>query len=442
MNRLEGMLSESPFVSYTYSYPHKTAYRLFETPLPLSQLWEREDRSALFLYFHVPFCEMRCGFCNLFTMVNSDESLEKRYLKALKRQAEQTRIALGDAAFARMAIGGGTPTQLGVDELAALFDLAEDTLGAKPTHIPVSVETSPLTAEPEKLHLLRGRGVDRISIGVQSFLETEVHAVGRAQQTRIVESALGHIRDAGFPTLNIDLMYGLPGQTVESWLDSIRAALAYQPEELYLYPLYVRALTGLARMRTVPAAQDDIRVECYRAARDLLLGVGYTQVTMRMFRSSHAPTADGPVYCVQEDGMVGLGCGARSYTKSLHYSGEYAVGSHSIRAILDDYLAKSDADFRIVPYGVRLNTEEQRRRYVIKSILEADGLSFAAYQQWFGSSVWDDLPELSDLLKHGLAEMNTEWLRLNAAGLEQSDAIGPWLYSTEVRSMMEDYEPR
>ena len=298
-----------------------------------------------------------------------------------------------------------------------------------------------MTAEPEKLRLLRSRGVDRISIGVQSFHEDEVHAVGRAQKTRVVEQALRAIRDAGFPTLNIDLMYGLPEQTVESWLDSIRAALAYQPEELYLYPLYVRPLTGLARMGVYNPAED-MRLACYRAAREMLLGAGYTQVTMRMFRAAHAPTADGPVYCVQEDGMVGLGCGARSYTQTTHYSSEYAVGAHGVRAILADYVTKPSADFAVAQYGVQLSGHEQRLRYAIKSILEADGLEFAAYQRRFGGSVWDDLPQLTDLIRLGLAELSSQLLRLNAAGLERSDTIGPWLYSTEVQAMMEAYELR
>src|SRR6185295_6717962 len=115
---------------------------------------------------------------------------------------------------------------------------------------PISVETSPFTAQPDKLALLRERGVDRISIGVQSFHVDEVKAVGRAQNADAVSQALKQIRAVGFPILNIDLMYGLPGQSVTSWLESLRMALAYQPEELYLYPLYVRPLTGLDRHRT------------------------------------------------------------------------------------------------------------------------------------------------------------------------------------------------
>src|SRR5205823_596337 len=152
-----------------------------------------------------------------------------------------------------------------------------------------------------------------------------------------VEVALGRLRAAGFPTLNLDLIYGLPGQTVASWLTSVRAALRWRPEELYLYPLYARPLTRLGRSR---GGGDDLRPECYRQARAVLLDAGYTQVTMRMFRAAHAPGEGGPVYCCQEDGMVGVGCGARSYTRALHYATEYAVRAAGIREILTDYIAR------------------------------------------------------------------------------------------------------
>jgi hypothetical protein len=122
---------------------------------------------------------------------------------------------------------------------------------------------------PESLYA----GVDRISIGVQSFIEAEVKVVGRSQKTAVVQQALDRIRSAGFTTLNIDLIYGLPGQTTGSWLESLRAALRFAPEELYLYPLYVRPLTGLGRRGQ--KTEDDLRLACYRAGRRLLLESGY-----------------------------------------------------------------------------------------------------------------------------------------------------------------------
>jgi oxygen-independent coproporphyrinogen-3 oxidase len=432
---LADMLRGTPYRAYTYAYPHKTAYRPFDAPLLLHDLWAEERRDSLFLYFHVPFCEMRCGFCNLFTTANPGESLQRAYLDALRHQSELTRVALPDARFARMAIGGGTPTYLDLEGLRTLFDLAEQTFGVD--SIPISVESSPLTAEPEKLALLREHHVSRISIGVQSFNEGEVHAVGRAQKSSTVESAIRAIRDQHFPTLNIDLIYGLPGQTLASWLACLQTALTFRPEELYLYPLYVRPLTGLDR--TGRPEEPDLRLACYRAGRDLLCEAGYTQVSMRMFRAPHAPTVEGPVYCVQDDGMVGLGAGARSYTRQVHYASEYAVSTRHVRGILKAYTETTD--FEYARHGFILNADEQRRRYVIKSILESNGLSQAAYTARFGTAAFDDLP-LAELIETGLAALHGDLLTLTTAGIERSDTIGVWLYSPSVMGLMDAYEVR
>ena len=441
MQPVAGLLRGSPYVAYAYAYPHKTAYRRFGRPLPLREVWAGERREALFLYIHIPFCEMRCGFCNLFTLANPRGGLETAYLDALERQAERAALALGPARFARMALGGGTPTYLDAAALQRLFEIARRCFGVTPRRVPASVETSPATATPDRLAVLRERGVQRVSIGVQSFDEAEARAAGRPQRAADVAAALANIRAAGFPVLNIDLIYGIPGQSVGSWLGSLRAALDYAPEELYLYPLYIRPLTGLGRRRGEPdPAWDEQRLACYRAGRDLLRAAGYVQTSMRMFRRGDAPDPGGPVYCCQSDGMLGLGCGARSYTRALHYSSEYAVGAGGVRAIVADYLERSDASFGAAHYGIRLGPEEQRRRFVIQSLLQAEGLCLADYRGRFGAEAPEELAELAELERHGLARCERGRLRLTEAGLERSDAIGPWLGSAEVAALMQTYE--
>ena len=444
MTELAQLLRGTPYLAYAYSYPHKQAYRPLVPPVPLRDVWHAERRDALFLYLHVPFCEMRCGFCNLFTTVDPGRSMPSQYLDALERQARQVRAALGPASFARLAIGGGTPTFLDPTDLHRLFDIAEQIYDVDPSRMPVSVETSPATATLDRLRVLRQRGVDRISIGVQSFSDDEVKAIGRPQQAKDVAQALDQIRAVGFPTLNIDLIYGGAGQTVASWLATLEAALRFAPEELYLYPLYVRPLTGLGRHNTTDPADewDELRLACYRAGRALLLDAGYTQISMRMFRAPHAPSEDGPVYCCQDDGMVGLGCGARSYTRALHYSSEYAVGATGVRAILKDYIARPAAAFDMADYGTWLDLEDQRRRYLIQSLLQVPGLSLADYRDRFRTEALADFPELNELPEHGLAALSETELRLTAAGLERSDTLGPWLYAAEVSERMKEFELR
>lgn len=436
MSDIEGLISGSPYGGYSYSYPHKTAYRPLGRPVSLGSLWAAERPSALSLYIHVPFCGMRCGFCNLFTKAKPNARLIADYLDALDRQSRKVRDALPGVSFARFAIGGGTPTYLDANGLAKLLEIAERTMGADLQHIGGSVEVAPGTVDREKLALLREGGIDRISIGVESFDEAETAAVFRPQDAESVEHALDLIRSAGFPTLNLDLIYGLPGQTVASWLGSVRKALRHDPEELFLYPLYVRPLTGLGKSGR---EWDDLRLTCYREARSLLLGSGYSQVSMRMFRAPHAPETAGPAYCCQEDGMVGLGCGARSYTRGLHYASEYAVGSRGVGEILADFVARPTAAHGVADFGFHLDVAEQRRRYVIQSLLTRDGLAFAPYSLRFGAEAMDHHPALADLERLDLASRGPNGLVLTESGLERSDSIGPWLYSPDVRARMADY---
>ncbi|MBD0346108.1 MAG: STM4012 family radical SAM protein [Coleofasciculus sp. Co-bin14] len=434
---LQQMLQASPYQHYVYSYPHKTAYRSLNPPVPLETLWSKQNRKALFLYIHIPFCEMRCGFCNLFTTVKTDSDFTSQYIETVRRQARLVKAALGNATVARFAIGGGTPTQLPLHGLEAILDIAEETMGARLQDIPISVEMSPETVEVSKMKLLRDRGVDRASIGVQSFIDTEVLAINRRQKASQVEAALTLMREARFPTINIDLMYGLPGQTVKTWLQSIHTALRFKPEEIYLYPLYVRPLTGLGK---TDREWDDIRLACYREGRSLLLSEGYTQVSMRMFQLQHAPEVNSPVYCCQADGMVGLGCGARSYTDSLHYSYDYAVSDKEVRHILQAYINSPDDAFDYANYGFQLDAEERHRRYILLSLLSDEGLNLIDYCDRFGTDALIDNPELSELLPLNLAKLEHQTLRLTQAGVERSDTIGSWLFSDNVRQLMQTYE--
>ncbi|GAA1041638.1 STM4012 family radical SAM protein [Virgisporangium ochraceum] len=426
-----------PYQGYLYAYPHKTAYRPLRPRPSLRGVWVDEDVGALFCYVHVPFCEMRCGFCNLFTRANPPAEQVRAYLTQLAIQADRVRDALGSGAFARVAIGGGTPTYLTPSELDGLFDIvARFTGGAT---VPTGVETSPATATADRLEVLAARGVTRVSIGVQSFLDDEAHRAGRPQHRADVDRALGLIRASAVPTLNFDLIYGIPGQTVATWEYSLTTALSWRPEELYLYPLYVRPLTGLGRRAPGEDPQWDAeRLALYRRAVEVLADAGYRQESMRMFRRRDAADVGGPEYCCQDDGMVGLGCGARSYTTGLHYSFDYAVGVGQVRAIIDDYLSRPATDFDVAEYGFALDGLEQRRRWLLKSLLRTDGVHRDAYGRRFGSTVDDDFPELTRLAEHGYFDGS----RLTPEGLAYSDAIGPWLVSPGVREAMAGYAAR
>ncbi|MFF7981733.1 STM4012 family radical SAM protein [Streptomyces sp. NPDC007901] len=436
----------SPYQSYVYAYPHKTAYRRLPDRPALRDLWAAEPKNALSLYLHIPFCEVRCGFCNLFTRIGAPDGLTGAYLDALERQAGAVREALGDpdgVRFATAAFGGGTPTFLTAAELTRLCDIAEQRMGADLRAVPLSVEASPATATADRLAVLAERGTTRLSLGVQSFVGSEARAAVRPQRRADVEAALARIREARIPVLNIDLIYGIEGQTEQTWLRSLDAALAWHPEELYLYPLYVRPLTGLGRRSAADAdpAWDAQRLHLYRTGRDHLLAHGYTQQSMRMFRRADAPPQGADDYACQTDGMIGLGCGARSYTSGLHYSFDYAVDMHEIRGIVDDYVSRPAGDFAHAEIGRRIGVDEARRRHLLQSLLQAEGLRHDDYRTRFGAAPGDHFTaELGRFADRGWLTDDGTVLRLTPEGLAHSDAIGPGLFSPAVRAAMAAYE--
>jgi len=425
------------FEGYAYSYPHKHSYRRME-PVSLEKLWAPEKKEALFLYIHLPFCEMRCGFCNLFTIANPQGSIVDAYLDTLEIQAETIRRIVKPKSFAQIAIGGGTPTFLEIPQLEKLFSIMRS-LGAEPKELPVSFEMSPKTISPQKLKFLEENGVDRVSIGIQSFLDEETKALGRPQKNREVEEALNLIRRYRFNTLNLDLIYGTYGQSPEAWRYSLEQAVSFQPEEIFIYPLYVRALTGINKLGR---NAQDLREELYLLAKKFLTEAGYEQISMRLFRLKTARSSKASTsYSCQEDGMIGLGAGARSYTKQLHYSSEYAVARGNIRHIINEYIAKNSTDFEFVDYGIELPVEEQKRRFVIKSILHASALDTERYESLYGNPLLSDFPQLNLLLQHQLASIDgNRRMRLTPQGTDYSDAIGPWLYSSYIKELIQTFE--
>jgi len=140
--------------------------------------------------------------------------------------------------------------------------------------------------------------------------------------------------------------------------------------------------------------------------------------------------------------MVGLACGARSYTERLHYSSEWAVSPKVVRQLIDAYIQRSDDAFRHADHGIELDEEDRRRRFVILSLLLKQGLDRPAYRRRFGSEAVDDLPQLAELTLNRLARHDDERLVLTDRGLELSDLLGPWLHSERVRLQMERYDLR
>jgi oxygen-independent coproporphyrinogen-3 oxidase len=439
--RLRADLRSGAYPGYVYGYPHKKAYRPLP-PRPLADVWAGEDRRHLFCYVHVPFCGQRCSFCNLFTYVPGADPAPT-YLDALAREMDAHAEVLSPFRFARLYIGGGTPTFLDAGQLRRLVDDLHSRLGVAPAHTQGCIETSPETIDEPKVALLRELGFVRISLGIQSLVAEELRQVNRRFDFALHDRALALIGAAGFPHFNIDLIYGLPGQTLASWRYSLDRAIDSPATSLFLYPLYVRPQTGLAvRGRALdelccPDTHDMGRMYDHAALR--LAQAGFRQLTMRQFRRDPA-CADEDEYRCQEHGMVGLGAGARSYTAGLHYSTPWRMVARNIRAVVDDYVRRLHEGDTAVSHGFVLDDDERRRRFVLQTLLY-DGLDTRAFRGAFGvcaratfRDAWEALAE------EGCVRDDGGVIRLTARGVRHADVVGQLFFSERVRALMATYE--
>ena len=416
----------SRYVSYMYSYPHKTAYRTLTPPVSLSPYLERLEGREASLYFHVPFCAHKCGYCNLFSQQCCDAERISLYLHTMRRQAEQLSVAAQGLKFTSFAVGGGTPLILDEGQLEELFCLAE-LFGVHPSRVFTSVETSPEYTQKSVLRQLRARGVERLSMGVQSFNETELKKLKRRPGLGTVVGALENIVEAGFPQFNLDLIYGIEGQTVESFMRSLNTALTYRPNELFIYPLYVRPGTRIDVRST-----DDIGYAIYKSARELLGGQGFVQTSMRRFVRRETTATE---FSCGDEVMLSCGAGGRSYLGNLHYATPYAVRQQAIADEIDHYIRTTD--FMTAANGFLLSTEEMQIRFIIKNLMYHRGVDLAEYEKRFGEK--PDRNLFREFTDRGWIEETGRIVRLTEEGMAYSDYIGQAFISPVVRKLMSEY---
>jgi oxygen-independent coproporphyrinogen-3 oxidase len=343
------------------------------------------------------------------------------------RQACQLSPLTEKLTFDAFAIGGGTPLLLSVAQLDKLFEIAA-LFGVSAGEVSTSIETSPDYTDRHVLRFLKEKDVERLSIGVQSFLTEELLSIKRSTPVSVIETALDTIRQMDFPQFNIDLIYGIEGQTEESFLSSIQRALQYQPTELFLYPLYIRS-----GVRIAGKVNNELLFKMYTAGRNELQKAGFKQTSMRRFVQDS--NATGPEHSCGDELMISCGCGARSYIGELHYATSYAVGQPQIKSIIDAYIETTD--FTTITNGYLLSEEEKQRRYLIKNLMYYRGIEKADYWRRFGEPV----PPVTfkPLIDKDLVEDKEGFIRLTAEGMAYSDDIGQLFISPNVRKQMDDY---
>ena len=275
--------------------------------------------NTLGLYLHIPFCRSKCDYCDFYSLAGQDDRMDD-YQQALLRQIAETAPRTKKQVVNSVYIGGGTPTWYGEKRLLELlaavkkrFTLSKD--------VEVTLEANPDSVDEKMLRRLRRAGVNRLSMGMQSACDRELAAVHRPHTFRQVQEAVRAARAAKLRNLNLDLIYGLPGQTMDSWRSSVEAALALEPEHLSCYGLTLEEGTPLARRAEAGERlpSDDEQAERYLWTVARLAQAGFEQYEVSNFSRTGCQSRHNLKYWMGRP-YVGLGAAAHSDFGGRRYS--------------------------------------------------------------------------------------------------------------------------
>ncbi|MBQ7354679.1 MAG: radical SAM family heme chaperone HemW [Clostridia bacterium] len=299
------------------------------------------------LYIHIPFCLQKCAYCDFYSIPGRDEALQKRYINALTLHMKTLSTTMEDRVFDTVYIGGGTPGLLTAEMLTTLingindnFKLTEDA--------EITLETNPAVADEAKFRVMRSLGINRLSMGMQSSEESVLRTLGRLHTFDQFAETFREARRAGFENLSADVMYALPGQTVDGLLETIRSLIALSPEHISMYGLKVEENTPFGRLGgKLSLPDEDIQCEMYERACDLLETEGYHRYEISNFVKDGYESRHNLRYWQREE-YLGLGPAAHSFVDGVRYSYPRDIMAY-ITALEQGSLTATDSLIRITP---------------------------------------------------------------------------------------------
>ena len=365
------------------------------------------------IYIHIPFCKRRCIYCDFFSTTQSEK--KSTYIHALCQELDMRKNYLEGEDIETIYLGGGTPSQLTQKELEEIFSSLYNIYKVK-ENAEITLEANPDDLTPEYIHMLRTLPINRISMGIQTFQEETLKLLHRRHTAQQAIEAVKHCREAGFQNISIDLMYGLPGETLETWKEDLQQAIALHPEHISAYHLIYEEGTALWKLREqnqVEEADEDLSVTLFKTLIEELTHAGYehyeiSNVCLPGLHSRHISS--------YWTGKKYLGCGpsARSFNGT---SRQWNVAS------LDKYIQsiqQGELDYEIEELDIYTRYND----FVITTIRTHWGMSLSHLRSTYGENLYQYCLRMAKPhLEQGVLEIKEDTLKLTKEGIFISDGI-------------------
>ena len=375
--------------------------------------------APLSLYVHIPFCTAKCGYCDFNSYAGQDH-LIPAYDRALDRELRLWARSLGSRPVPTVYFGGGTPSLTPLEELAGVAATIRECFGLDPD-VEWSLEANPGTVNEAYLRGLRALGVNRLSFGVQSFDDAELRALERIHTADDVRREVAAARAAGFDNVNLDLIFGLPGQTLEGWRRNLEEALRLEPEHLSVYALTVEEGTALARdvaRGRKPAPDPDLQADMYELTERMLADAGYEHYELSNWAKPGRRCRHNLVYWRNQE-YLGVGAGAHSYVDGVRFANERLPSRYlaAVNETWDAWQGGGPTTMRQVASVEREPPELQMAETAILGLRLVGGVDLAAFEQRHGRAFEEVYAvELPELFAYGLLERADGHIRFTPRG--------------------------
>jgi oxygen-independent coproporphyrinogen-3 oxidase len=380
------------------------------------------------LYLHIPFCHQRCHFCAFYLEIHHARAADT-FVSSLVTEIHLHghRNPFGGQPLDSIYFGGGTPTTLTPQQLREVLSEARETFGVT-REAEMTIEAHPESTTFEGLSLLREAGFTRISFGAESMDQNELHQVGRPGSVLRTVEMCAAAREAGFINLNLDLMYGLPGQTIESWAASLQRTIALAPTHLSCYALTIEEgtiLRGAIERGAVPAPDETLQNEMEDLAEEMLNRAGYIRYEISNYCR--------PGYASRHNSLhwtgghyVGLGPSAQSYVGGKRFGNVSNLAAYN-QALWNGALPLSECE--------RLTPAEDSCERLVFGLRLTDGVSL----EDTGSLAFSGLVQkVDELIVDGILELRGQRVRLTARGRRYADSVAVALLASLGNSSPQD----
>jgi oxygen-independent coproporphyrinogen-3 oxidase len=413
---------------YSRHAPRYTSYPTaveFKDLSPEDIADEFKSDKPLSLYFHLPFCRSACYFCGCNVVYTSKADKRTKYIEYLKKELEILSKYLDTNRIIRqLHFGGGTPTFFTPEELEEVYKLIYNYFKNFEEDAEISVEIDPRFFSKEHMDVMKKYGVNRISFGVQDFNEETQKAVNRIQPFEITKEAVDTARDAGIKSINIDLIYGLPFQSLETFKKTLEKVIKLNPDRLavfnYAHVPWLKKGMRKIDETTLPTPEEKLKI--FKYVIDFFENHGYIMVGM-----DHFAKPEDELFKAIEKGelhrnfqgyttkggadLIGVGLTSISETENAYFQNYKDLKNYE-KAIDEGKLPV----FR----GVILNEEDKIRKYVIMEMMANFSFDINRFEEKFGINFFEkfenELKELQEFVDAGLVEITPEKIKVNRTG--------------------------